>query len=264
MNTNPTNILRPSGFTLVELLVVILIVVVLATIGFTGAQKMMDSAARSRTMGHMKQLATTGQLFSSENNGIIPHVQHTAIGGSKRIWCQHYAVALFPDLASNDQFREKSGDEFGRDAAIFADPKAFKKAKSALAKSGPNSWRTYAYNNRIGAASPENPGELAWVRGARHVGQVDAPNKLIFFTQKTLAGDNYPQFLQPEDASAGTVDFKLHGGAAIVGFYDGHVELIQKRSFPSDAGINPSTGRAYSAAEMNEFWLGRVSQLPQL
>jgi prepilin-type N-terminal cleavage/methylation domain-containing protein/prepilin-type processing-associated H-X9-DG protein len=252
------------GFTLVELLVVIVIIAVLASIGFVSGRRLMDSASKARSMGNLKQLATTGQVFSSENSGVIPHAQHTAIVGTKRIWCQHYAVSLSPDLAFNNQFREEAGDRFGRDAGIFTDEKAFKRGRKSLAKSGPNSWRTFAYNNRIGAASPENPGELAWVRGVRHVGQVEAPDKLVLFTQKTLAGDNYPQFLQPEDARSGTVDFDLHGGTALVGFFDGHVELFQKKNFPAEGGTNPGTGKPYSGKEVNHFWLGREAQLPQL
>ncbi len=247
-----------------ELLVVVTIITVLASLGFVGGRKMMDSAAKTKSASNLRQLATTGQMFSIDNNGIIPHAQHTAIDRVKRIWCQHYLVSLSPELAFNNQFSETAGDQYGRDAGMFTDDKASKKGNKALAKSGPNSWRTYAYNNRIGAASPENPGDLAWVRGARHVGQVETPSKLVLFTQKTLAGDNYPQFLQPHDARDGTVDFALHGGTAIVGFHDGHVELFRKENFPAEGGINPSTGRAYSEIELNQFWLGRVSQLPQL
>jgi prepilin-type N-terminal cleavage/methylation domain-containing protein len=252
------------GFTLVELLVVVVIIATLASLTFMGAGRMMDSATKTKSVSNLKQLATTGQLFSSDNNGIILHAQHTLVGGTKRIWSQHYAVSMSPDLALDNQFREVAGDRFGRGAGIFADDKALKKAGSALAKSGPNSWRTFAYNNRIGAATPDNPGELGHVEGVRHVGQVEAPGKLVLYTQKTLAGDNYPQFLQPEDLSAGTINFDLHGGLALVGFYDGHVELFQKKNFPAEGGINPATGKAYTELELNNAKYGRATKLPRL
>jgi prepilin-type N-terminal cleavage/methylation domain-containing protein len=252
------------GFTLVELLVVIIIIAVLASLGFVGGRRMMDSAARAKSVSSLKQLATSGQLFSSDNNGIIPHAQHTQINGTKRIWCQHYTVSMSPDLADNNQFREEAGDRFGRDAGIFADDKALKNGRDSLAKSGPNSWRTFAYNNRIGAATPDNPGGLAHVEGARHVGHVEAPGKLVLYAQKTLAGDNYSAFLQPEDLSAGTINFELHGGFALVGFYDGHVELFQKSNFPAQGGINQSTGKAYTALDISYFIYGRKDKLPRL
>lgn len=252
------------GFTLVELLVVIVIIAVLSSLGFVGGRRMMDGAAKAKSMSSLKQLATAGQLFSSDHNGIIPHAQHTMIGGTKRIWCQHYAVSMSPDLALDNQFREEAGDRFGRGAGIFADDKALKRASGSLAKSGPNSWRTFAYNNRIGAATPDNPGELGHVEGVRHVGQVEAPGKLVLYTQKNLVGDNYPQFLQPHDLADGTVNFDLHGGFALVGFYDGHVELFQKKNFPASGGFNPATGKAYTELEINNFIYGRATKLPKL
>lgn len=96
------------------------------------------------------------------------------------------------------------------------------------------------------------------------MGQVEAPSKLVLYTQKTLAGDNYPQFLQPEDLSAGTINFDLHRGVALVGFYDGHVELFQKSNYPAAGGINPSTDKAYTALELNNFLYGRATKLPKL
>lgn len=250
------------GFTLVELLVVVVIIATLASLTFMGVGKMMDSATKTKSMNSLKQLATTGQLFSSDNNGVILHAQHTLVNGTKRLWCQHYAVSMSPDLALDNMISGEAGDQFGRGAEIFADDKALKKAGGKLAKTGPNSWRTFAYNNRIGAASPEEPGGLKHVVGAKNVGQVEAPSKLVLYAQKTFRGDNYDTFLQPHDLSDGTINFDLHGGLALVGFYDGHVELFKKKNFPLDGGVSPATGKAYTETELNNFKYGRANPLP--
>lgn len=240
----------------------IVIIATLASLTFMGAGRMMDSATRAKSVNSMKQLATTGQLFSSDNNGSIPQAARTVVNGVARIWCEHYAVSMSPDLALNNQVASAAGDQFGRNAGIFADDKALKKGRQSLAKTGQSSWRTFAYNNRIGNATPLNPGDMGFVEGAKYTFQVEAPSKLVLYAQKKLEGDSYPRALQPEDLAAGTINFDLHGGLALVGFYDGHVELFQKKNFPAEGGTNPATGKAYTELEINHFKYGRATKLP--
>jgi prepilin-type N-terminal cleavage/methylation domain-containing protein/prepilin-type processing-associated H-X9-DG protein len=245
------------GFTLVELLVVIAIIAVLATLGFMGARKMIDSASKTKSMGNIKQLILAFHQYSNDQNGMIMHWNETesTIGGvtAKRNWSQNMLLTLSPDLASNNGSIQ---DTYAREIGIFADPKALKQAKTQLPKSGPNSWRTYAYNNRIGVPKVDFSGQIPYAQGAKRVNQVDSPNKLVLLSQRILTG-YYHSYLQPEDGSNSAVDFNLYKNSSMVGFLDGHVEWFTKKNYPSWSGISPRTGKAYTNAEMDVLWFGR-------
>ena len=248
------------GFTLVELLIVIVIIAALASITFLIAKKSMDRAAMMKTMGNMRQLSTLSKVFSSENNDAIMDTWQTiASDGQKRNWCEHILVILSPDLATNKDYMNAAGDTFAKSIALFADPKALKQAGAQLASSGHFSWRTIAYNNRIGAFTPKEPGTNPWKQGAKYGYQVSSPNKLLLYAQPTLTGDKFNYFAQPGDAVGGKIDFDLHAGKSIVGFYDGHVELYDKKHYPANGGINPTSGKAYTNSQINEFWFGSTT-----
>lgn len=255
---------RNRGFSLVELLVVIVIIAALATLGFMGGRRMMNSADRTKSMNNLKQLTSAAQMFSSENNGALVHEMKTTVNGQRRLWAEHLLVALSPDLATNSDYNKSPGDTFARSLGIFADSNSLKKAAGKLPKTGHNSWRTYAYNNRVGVYEPDSPGSMGWVVGARFVHQVENPENLILYTQKTLEGTRYSYLLQPEDAANGKVDFSLYDGAVMVGFHDGHVDMYSKKNFPTNGGIDPNTTNGYTPKQINEFWLGRSTPLPPL
>lgn len=249
------------GFTLLELLVVIAIIAALATLGFLGSRKLIDSASKAKSMGNIRQLIVASQTFSIEYNGAIMNWTNTetTIEGvtAKRGWSNHMLLTLSPDLAT---VSESAQDAFARGSGIFADPKALQQGRNKLPKSGNNSWRTYAYNNRIGVAKVDFPGQIPYATGAKNINQVASPEKLVLISQRVLDGNQYFAFLQPEDGSTGKIDFKLYGGSVLVGFLDGHVESFTKTNFPSWGGISPKTGKAYTNAEMDVFWFGRSPQ----
>ena len=62
-----------GGFTLVELLVVILIIVVLAGITFTVSSRVRDQAITATDTGKFRQVGVALAGISQDNNGVIPH-----------------------------------------------------------------------------------------------------------------------------------------------------------------------------------------------
>lgn len=252
------------GFTMVELLVVIVIIAVLATLGFMGGRRAMDAASKAKTVGNVKQLISTCQLFATDNNGAILDWDKTIVNGQKRNWAEHLLVTLSPGLEANENYKKSAGDTLARSVGVFSDPKAIKNASGKMAKTGHNSWRTYAYNNRIGTYTPDSPDPIVYKEGAKFVHQVETPNKLILVSQRILDGDRYHPFLQPEDGKNNKLGFTLYGGSIMVGFYDGHVDMMTKMNYPSavGSGINPTTGAAYTKDQWNQYWWGRTTPIP--
>lgn len=69
---SPISNLTRRGFTLVELLVVILIIVVLAGLAFLGAQRGMAAANKTRTVSQMRDIGAAVAIWAAENNNNEP------------------------------------------------------------------------------------------------------------------------------------------------------------------------------------------------
>ena len=259
MKSNSSQTNHRRAFTLVELLVVLVIVAALSALGFMGATRALKSASKSKSMANVRQLVSATQIFSSENNSAVMDYNRTTIDGQKRVWAEHLIVTMNADLATNEAYKGAAGDVLAMEAGIFSDPASLKKGRGILPTTGHNSWRTYAYNNRIGTYSPDVPGEaIPYKQGVKYNYQVESPDKLILFSQRKLTGKVFQPFLQPEDAFNDAVDFELYDGKAIVGFYDGHVEMLSKKNYPSKVGVsvNASNGKSLTQEEWRLNWWG--------
>jgi prepilin-type N-terminal cleavage/methylation domain-containing protein len=72
MKPNSSRITHPAGFTLVELLVTITIIVVLAALTFMGSSAFLKRAAAVKDMSNMKNLWTAINLYAGDNNDTLP------------------------------------------------------------------------------------------------------------------------------------------------------------------------------------------------
>ena len=119
MNYPPSN-RRTAGFTLVELLVVITIIIVLAAVSFTGFRAMRKSANASTSASNMRQLGVALQTYVAEK-GRFP----SKLGDEKGVGWDRI---LMPYMGDPD-FDYKAGG---------SDPIRVKTAEAAAAKSAIN------------------------------------------------------------------------------------------------------------------------------
>jgi prepilin-type N-terminal cleavage/methylation domain-containing protein len=77
-NNKPSR--SPHGFTLVELLVVITIIVVLAAVGFPTMSKMRASADQTKCMEQLREWGVILGTYASENDGKVEFSRWEPIG----------------------------------------------------------------------------------------------------------------------------------------------------------------------------------------
>lgn len=83
------------GFTLVEMLVVITIIVVLASLGFLGYRTVMDASRKATSLSNLRQIGVGVALFTAENNNYLPL---SRFGGS------FWPTRLYPYVPQADIF----------------------------------------------------------------------------------------------------------------------------------------------------------------
>jgi prepilin-type N-terminal cleavage/methylation domain-containing protein len=124
MKSYKPNPLRNSGFTLVELLVVITIIVVLASLVFLGAQRGMASANKSRTVSQMREIGVAVATWAAENNNNEPMYFRDGSGDSsteatpalnvadRKICAGNPAILLYNKTSPGEGYLQKPGAFF--------------------------------------------------------------------------------------------------------------------------------------------------------
>ncbi len=239
-----------AGFTLVELLVVIVIIAVLSTLAFVGSSRFRKSAQAAVGVSNVRQIGAQWMLFSSDNNGIILRSFGTAVddrngdgsidGADAMDWTLHLAsmVSGLPSDASDEDF-----EKCGRDLGIFTDPLLVAAARGNFDPE--TQWSTYSYNGFIGEDSADenqNPNRI------RRMTQVGNPSKLVILT--ALKPNEQGGFNLNVYKSQNAVAFDLYGGKVPVAFGDGHVETRSASDYPGKENIDDKN-------RLKEYWEGK-------
>jgi prepilin-type N-terminal cleavage/methylation domain-containing protein len=222
---------RSPGFTLVELLVTITIVVVLAGLGFTGTSKAIASAKEVDAIQDLKSLHTATALYTADNNGELFFVLDS---GGPNGWENLWINKLTDSLPNQGKVTQQSG----RNPAFY---------NNKVKETGNNTrWiADYAPNdNVIFNRNVNNP------RFPLKLSRIDRPSQEVMFVE---GANNYPPNRLPNNTGAFTIwakqavigDFEYpntiarrHGGDKNPAFYaiycDGHTERISFKKFASD------------------------------
>lgn len=103
---------KRSGFTLVELLVVIVIIAALAGLSFTVLPRMMRKSKVTDSMSKLRQFAPLLQGYATDHSNIFPAIEgnEVEINGVKTTdlnWTEVVLSQLYPDVDAS-QFKNKS------------------------------------------------------------------------------------------------------------------------------------------------------------
>lgn len=216
-----------SAFTLIELLTVIAIIGILAAITIGTVSRVRASAARARCVANLRQLATAGLSWISDNKDQMPDELHWR--GSQGT----HSIMQYLDLLPANQS--------GYTQTLASCPSSFryipdtKKICWALGYSI-NSYVCATYNK-------QNVEQFLPKRQAQKFGQISTPSRTSFFMDGVFKPDGevvrsvnaYQTVTWETSLPATNGIFTGHGGALNVAYLDGHVRLLPLSEFPASA-----------------------------
>ncbi len=187
------------GFSLVELLVTILIIVALAAIALPVSRSLM---ARSQTLncaGNLRQIGMATMMYAGDNQMTLPSTSHQRGGKSWTLTLQPYASGTITFKCANDRNKRR----------VY----------------------TYVINDFL-TAFPAGADHLNFSILAR----IERPDATFMFAEAAVShsGDHFhfaPYFggPVPPEAFEHQVEMDMHGNEANYLFADGHVETLTRK-----------------------------------
>ncbi len=97
------------AFTLVELLVVLCILGLLSSLGFTLVRRSLASGRRMQCLGNVRQIGMATQMYVTDHEGRLPHTSHSlSAGGESQSWIRTLGTYLGPDFIGRCPSNPKS------------------------------------------------------------------------------------------------------------------------------------------------------------
>lgn len=209
-----------KGFTLIELMVVITIVVVLASLAFMGFSRLKKQGYRAASMNNLRQLQAANQTYAAENNGI--YVQAWSFDEDGNQNPQKWNV--------NEEFLGYLRGEVSPDAPTSVRrsvPEAL--LDPLVVRTRASRWdrleKSYGLNiTTLEGGSNNTPGSKRQIKTT----QLVSPSRTFSFItgqNPFIAYSGRYTYNGTENNTGNTTTAYRHDGKAIAVFFDGHTEL---------------------------------------
>jgi prepilin-type N-terminal cleavage/methylation domain-containing protein len=237
---------KSHAFTLIELLIVIAIIAILASLLLPSLSRAKEQARRAHCISNQKQLALTAFLYAEENNDLVPRNGYLEDAASldellqmTKLWvigATHLRPEYYTNQAALLDVREASFATYLQSSGIYKCPSDREKVKIG-AKSYAR-LRSYSMNSYFGWTWPPAP----W----------NDTNYLQFNKMSDLAGVGAAEIFLFADVNPASIchsgfvvtpnwfyhlPFTGHNGSGVLVFADGHV---QTRRWKEKATIAPN------------------------
>lgn len=211
---NTSSSIRP-GFTLTELLVVILIIAILATLAFLGTAKVRAMAEKTNSIRNLSQLQIANASYATDHNGdYVPLYANDDNGNAKSRWFadQDFLRNLIGEV------QDKSGEQSETVPLSLLDPKVVRARKSGYDKI----YASFGMNS-TGFLLRRDPG----LSPRYNMNRIPQPSRSMSFATATdyrLAYESRFNWNENKDfkSNDGAIAYR-HGGKALVVYFDGHV-----------------------------------------
>ena len=196
-----------QGFTLMELLTVIVISAIIATLSVGAASKVSDYSKRGACLSNLRQWGAAMLLYTGENNGMLPRRGQGVrmVGQFNRPEDWFNALPPFMDMPTLLQMREEGRTLKPGEHSIFICPAAQKE------QTGAQTFLSYGMNMYLSQWNQPVPDTL---------NQIEAPTKLAFMA------DSPGGYASTIPSAAGYSVPARHSGHACVVFCDGHAQAF--------------------------------------
>jgi prepilin-type N-terminal cleavage/methylation domain-containing protein/prepilin-type processing-associated H-X9-DG protein len=216
---------QPSGFSLIELLVVVAIVGILVAVITPAIASTLRSSNKVATLNQIRQISTLAVQYANENNGNLPaeggegvqSFNQTANTNNTNAWYN-----VLPELASDQRvlpakdYRTNTKAFYSKRSIFYVPGAKYPKNPGARAFFG------YGINSQLDSSDATN------------LMRIPKPARTALFAEAGLpdeknllpAGGKTKDLGQPKVRDSRFVG--RYSGAGIIGFADGHAELVPK------------------------------------
>lgn len=219
-----------QGFTLLELLVVLAIVIILAILSAGGIKNALEKARMTQCIANLKTLWQGTMAYANEHDGALPvDTKNNATGMSWYMELHQGSTKYVPHPG------------YGSRKAPY-----FCKANKPVSGTGNVGWTNYAMNSNLQVYGsnlgkvPEGEDADAF-KGSRHGSRLIAlPNKALYLDSSDGKGGSWYTVAGARYNKNWTDTHAVHGDRINVVFLDGHIESpkVFPRTLNADGDLN--------------------------
>ena len=247
MKLTPRASLRSLGFTLMEILVVIAIILVLAAIAFPVFATVQSRANKAVAMNNMKQLGSASGAYTSQNDGLLPaedskgtdNWASAALPENAKAW--YNALPVLLNHKSVAQYASNPQAYYSKENLLFLPgakyPESEKKLVAPLF--------AIAINTKLQRKDKSKEGTTE-EKSAR-LSQITNPARTVLFLEQGLKNEDKAMKQQPKydgspKGSAKSFVARYNGLGALC-FVDGHVDFVEGKDILTETGDFPYKDR---------------------